>query len=281
MSESIQPSLERDARGLLKGVSYPIRADGAVDWRKMIPHEFLAIQREQEDELARKHGKATAEIDRSLIDDRHLLILLGGIKRLLFYRGYTSLVQRCDSITPEKAVYTCTITFTGNYETCMVPVTYSDVASASYLNTSGDIPQMFLEATAANRALVRCVRGFLNINIAGKDEIGPAKLKRTEGSAGRSYPAASGDGSIALAEAVASAPTGFYPKDTLARKCQEIGLTFEALKLGASKYAAELSTSPADWKGFDDVVQLDAYVLLDKIAKNAAAAKASAGKKGT
>ena len=264
------PTLARDERGLLQGVTYPFRADSSVDWRRMIPHEFLVIQKTYEEDLVRKHGKPAAEIDRSLVEDRQLLILLGGIKRLLFYRGYTSLIQRCDSITPEKAVYTCIITFTGNYETGMTPVVYSDTASASYSNTSGDIPQMFLEATAANRALVRCVRGFLNINIAGQDEIGPAIFKKNG-----AIPV--GTTVSSMTEEVASTPIGFQAKDTLARKCQEIGLTFEMLKLGASKYGAELTSKPEEWKSFDDVAPRDAFVILDKIAKSKEEAKVARG----
>lgn len=256
------PTIEWDSRGLMRGITYRYRPDSSIDWRAMIEPEFLAIQREYEAELkARFEVDDLKAIDRTKVPDRQLLILLGGIKRLLWLRGYESLIQRVDSITPEKAVCTCTITFAPNYETRMRPVTYSDVASASYANTSGDIPQMFLEATAANRALVRCVRGFLNINIVGKDEIGPSRfVKPFSGQASSTL--------LTATEAESTPPsTGFQGKDTLAKRCHEKGLTFEKVKEASiTKYKAELKGNPEEWKSFDDIASLDAYTLLDKLS---------------
>jgi hypothetical protein len=242
------PTIEWDERGLMKGVQYKYRPDNSIDWRAMIEPQFLVVQ-------------GSSETDITKVPDKQLLVLLGGWKRLLFLRGYTSLTQHSDSVTPEKAVSTCTITFAPNYETRMQPVTYSWTASASYSNTSGDIPQMFLEATAANRAFCLCLRGFLNVNIAGKDEIGPSRFKRSE----TASPAP---------ETLEPAPVaGFQAKDKLAERCNEIGLSFDKLKEGASKYKGELKTDPATWTGFDSITSLDAWTLLDKLTKAAAEAK--------
>lgn len=241
--------IERTDSGLIKDMDYVFNVDGSIAWRKMIGSEFLVIQKPYEESLTKKFGKPVNEIDKSMVEDRQLLILLGGIKKVLFLRGYTSLKQEVNFVSNEKCVCTCTITFIPNFETNMEQVTYSDVASASFSNTSGDIPQMFLEATAANRALVRCVRGFLNINIAGQDEIGPPKLIKTN----QEFP-------------LDSAPSGFSPQDMLARKSQELGLSFDQMKKASLNYTSELKGSIDSWKTFSDISKLDCFTLINKMA---------------
>lgn len=264
------PTIECDERGLVKGVNYIYNDDGTIAWRKMIRPEFLAIKKEWEDKLVKKHGKAANEIDKALLADSDLLILLGGIKRLLFLRGYTELRQRVDISTAERCVCTCTITFAPNYETRMQPVTYSDVASATFHNTSGDIAQMFLEATAANRAFVRCVRGFLNINIVGFDEMGPAR----RAAATATIQPMPGQGE----EVPPPANPGFQAADTLVKKCNELGLTLDALKANAAKYQAELTTQVSVWASFQDIPSLDAWTILDKIKRKQEEVATSKGK---
>jgi hypothetical protein len=275
--DPIIPSLAWDNRGLLVGTTYHYRADGGIDWRKMIPHEFLAIKREYEDELKVVFKTDDlARIDRSQIPDHKLLILLGGMKRLLWLRGYTSLSNPCTFVTPEKAVATCTITFAPNYETRGLPVTYSWTASASYSNTSGDIPQMFLEATACNRAFCLCLRGFLNIGVVAKDEMGPARMVRDKVVSSPPGGAREGAG---ISEEVAPPQGGFMGKDTLAKRCYELGIPFEKVKETAlAKYKGELKGDPAAWVSFDDVTSLDAYTLLDKLSKVTPGAPEAKGK---
>lgn len=239
-------------RGLRTDTTYVFNDDGSVNWKKMIPSEFLATKHEYKDALTKQYGDLSL-VDPTTLDDKYLLILLGGIKRLLSLRGYRSLVRKVDLASPERCVVTCTIEFAPNYETDMVAVTYSDVASASLYNTSGDINQQFLECTAANRALVRCVRGFLNVNVVGKDEIGPKP--------------SGGAPVTASNQEVESAPTGFHPKDTLAKKCHEQGLSFDQIKKAAIKVRAELKSDPEVWTAFEDVPSLDCYTLLNKLTK--------------
>ena len=257
---TLPPTIEWDERGLMKGVEYKYRPDHSIDWRAMIEPQFLVVQKEYKDEaMARQNVTSLDAVDVTQVPDKQLLVLLGGWKRLLFLRGYESLIQHVDSVTPEKAVATCTITFAPNYETRMKSVTYSWTASASYLNTSGDIPQMFLEATAANRAFCLCLRGFLNINVVGKDEIGPARMAKRE--------AAAQAPTVAEVESVHTSE-GFKGKDTLSKRCYEIGISFDKLKEGAvAKYKEELKSDPTVWKSFDDIPSLDSWTLLDKLNK--------------
>ena len=267
---SAPPTIEWDERGLMKGVTYKYRADNSVDWRAMIEPQFLVVQRENEKSVLAAQGVTSlAEVDVTKVPDKQLLVLLGGWKRLLFLRGYTSLTQHSDFVSPEKAVSTCSITFAPNYETHMLPVTYSWTASASYSNTSGDIPQMFLEATAANRAFCLCLRGFLNVNVVGKDEIGPSRFTRKTETAA---PASD------TSDPEPAPQAGFQAKDTLAKRCSEIGLSFDKLKEGATKYKGELKTDPTTWVSFESITSLDAWTLLDKLTKAAAIAKAPAKK---
>lgn len=263
----------------MKGVTYQYRSDGGIDWRRMIDPEFLGIKKECETEvLARFGAQNLAEIDRTKLSDNELIVLLGGWKRLLFLRGYLSLTNPCTFVTPEKAVATCTITFAPNYETRMQPVTYSWSASASYANTSGDISQMFLEPIACNRAFSLCMRGFLNINIVGKDEMGPSRRDRPA----RAENPAAAMGSDEVKPTASTIVTGFQGKDTLMKRCGELGLTFDKLKEGAvGKYAGELTTDPNVWVSFEDIPALDSYTLLGKIVKATRVAEVAKGKSKT
>lgn len=277
------PALQTDERGLLRGVHYVYLPNGAINWRAMIEPQFLAVKKENEEFLAAQHGTTNmASIDRAQIPDHMLLVLLGGWKRLLWLRGYTSLTNPCTFVTPEKAVATCTITFAPTYETRMQAVTYSWTASASYANTSGEIAQSFLEATACNRAFSLCLRGFLNIGIVGKDEMGPT-LRATKEHPPQSVPAPARPASFpepqvrAETGRTAESPppqAGFQGKDTLAKRCHESGLSFERLKAGAIKTKAALKSDPSTWTSFEDIPSLDAFVLLDRVTRSAEKAKA-------
>lgn len=255
MSESI--TFARDSRGLRTDIVHQYRADSTVDWKRMIPAEFLYVAEEHEAAVVKQFGKPLAEIDVYQVDDRKLRVYLGGWKKLLAIRGFTSLTNPCTFVTPEKAVATCTIQFTPNYETDMQPVAYSWTASASYANTSGDIAQLFLEATACNRAFSLCLRGFLNVNIVGKDEIGPSR---------RGKAADQGVAPPADQPSSEAAPTTtIVAADTLHKRCAEKGLTFEQFKTAALNYKAELTGDPTKWTQYSDVEGPDAWTLLGKL----------------
>lgn len=264
-------SFARDSRGLRTDITYHYRPDLTVEWRRMIPSEFLYVAKEYETEVAQQFGKPLAEIDVYQVDDRKLRVYLGGWKKLLAIRGFTSLTNPCTFVTPEKAVATCTIQFTPNYETDMQPVTYSWTASASYANTSGDIAQLFLEATACNRAFSLCLRGFLNVNIVGKDEIGPSR--RSKGADQASQPTTDQPTDAAPTTTIVAA-------DTLHKRCAEKGLTFEQFKTAALNYKAELTGDPTKWTQYSDVEGPDAWTLLGKLKAAGEKAKPAKAAKG-
>ena len=150
--------IERNDDGLIEGVEYIYDEEGYVDWRKMISKEHLVPNRQK-----------TQETDVEKLKDKDLLILLAGIKRLARIRGFDS-VHYDAQYTPDGVIATCTIHFIPNFETEGRPVVFSAMADATHSNTT-NFGKIFLAAVAENRAFVRCVRNFLNINIVGSDEL--------------------------------------------------------------------------------------------------------------
>ena len=69
---------ERDEYGLLPEslAEYVYDEGGSIDWRKMVKQQYLVSNRSR-----------TSETDVSKLDDKDLLILLGGIKELAQIRG--------------------------------------------------------------------------------------------------------------------------------------------------------------------------------------------------
>lgn len=158
-------TFERNAYGLLKGESYVYNDDGTINWRKMIKPEFLAPNKQ----YFERFGKKTPDSIEGL-EDKELIILLGGIKELASKRGFNHV---CHTIVAPNADYvasTCSITWIPNYETGNREVTFCSVGDAHPFNTNG-FGRKYLGAIAENRAFVRCVRNFLKINIVGQDEI--------------------------------------------------------------------------------------------------------------
>jgi len=152
----------RNEHGLLEdpSIPYEFNEDGSVNWRKMIKPEYLVSNKQNTDET-----------DISKLDDRDLLILLGGIKELAQVRGYHSVEHKVITANPDYVCVVCSIKWIGNYETGGEPVLFEAIADTHPDNTTS-FTRSYLSAIAENRAFVRCVRNFLKINIVGKDEIG-------------------------------------------------------------------------------------------------------------
>ena len=136
--------LKRDENGLLTTppVAYVFNEDGSVNWRKMVKTDYLV------------------ETDVSNLEDRDLLILLGGIKELAQIRGFTNVSYNVYKATPDYFSTSCTIEWVPNYETDNKVVSFSALADAHQDNTYS-FASNFLAATAEKRAFVRCVRNFL------------------------------------------------------------------------------------------------------------------------
>jgi len=159
---------KRNEHGLLENVDYVFNEDGSVDWRAMIKEEFLYPNKGWFD--SRSQPVPTSPEG---LEDKQLLIMLGGIKELAKMRGYSTVafdvVHSSDGYVTAK----CMINWNKNYET-QDEVVYEDYANATLANTDNFCAK-FLETIACNRAFVRCVRNYLNIHIVGADEIDKSK----------------------------------------------------------------------------------------------------------
>jgi len=161
---------KRNDHGLLENVDYKFNDDGSINWRAMIKPEFLYPNK---DWFSMRGQEVPTSIDG--LEDRQLLIMLGGIKELAKLRGYTSVHFDVNNISDNYVTAKCTICWCNNYETVSdFTTTYVDVANATASNTD-DFCMKFLETIACNRAFVRCVRNYLNVHIVGADEIDKSK----------------------------------------------------------------------------------------------------------
>jgi len=154
--------LTRNSFGLIANVpsiSYSYTDVGLVDWRRMINQKFLVPNKQK-----------TKETDISKLEDKDILILLGGVKELAQIRGITFVNYTVTTFSTDSVTAVCSIGFIPNYETEMREVVFSAIGDATASNTSG-FGRNFLAAIAENRAFVRCVRNFLRINIVGSDEL--------------------------------------------------------------------------------------------------------------
>ena len=101
-------SVKRDEHGLITEpkVEYIFSEDGFVNWRKMVKPEYLVANRQ------RAQG-----VDVTELEDKDLLILLGGIKELAQIRGYSSVEYDIKTPSPDYVVAVCGIKWIPNFET--------------------------------------------------------------------------------------------------------------------------------------------------------------------
>jgi hypothetical protein len=150
---------KRNEFGLLESTNYVFKDDGLVNWRVMIPSEFLV-----------PNTSKTEEKDISKLKDNELIILLGGIRYLASLRGFNNINYIVNTNSPDYVCITCCISWQPNFETQNTIISYSAVAAASRENTNG-FGQYYLAEIASNRAFCRAVRNFLDINIVSKEEL--------------------------------------------------------------------------------------------------------------
>lgn len=157
---------KRNDHGLLENAEYVFNEDGSVNWREMIKPEFLYPNKGWFDARNKQAPKSIEDLE-----DKQLLIMLGGLKELAKLRGYYDIDFQVTNVSEGYVTAKCTITWCKNYETAGDYATvYSDAANATLDNTDAFCAK-FLETIACNRAFVRCVRNYLNIHIVGADEI--------------------------------------------------------------------------------------------------------------
>jgi len=223
----------RNVHGLISDgtVDYVFDENGLVDWRKMVKQEFLVANRQR-----------TKESDISKLEDRDLLILLGGIKDLAQMRGFSKVEYKVYSAAPDYVLASCGVTWIPNYETEDKEIYFEALADASLSNTKS-FARNFLAAIAENRAFVRCVRNFLRINVVGQDEMGDANLLN--------------DSSPTTAVTAAA-----DPHSLLASVMQEKGVSFEDIK---KRLAAEGSDSADKFKTINDIPKNQILVLVKRL----------------
>lgn len=239
---------KRDEHGLLNGVDYNFNTDGSIDWRSMIKPEFLYPNKGWFD-MRNQQVPASSEG----LKDNQLLIMLGGIKDIARLRGFSSV---CFSTEREEDYVTakCTIQWNGNYETENALITYEDVANATAENTD-DFCYKFLETIACNRAFVRCVRNFLNINIVGADEIDKSNGKPS------SKPSSQPSSNAPIT------PSGLLEKTLRDKHSIDSFDSFKEMLRDFWKDGKYVNEEVKDWSSFDNIPAKEARKLIGILSK--------------
>jgi hypothetical protein len=213
---------------------------GQVDWRANIPDEFLYPNKGWFEARNKPVPKSVEGLK-----DHQLLIKLGGIKYAAKLRGYRS----CRTTIPYNATYPevhcvaiCEIEWSDNAVLGEQATIQSDVASVTP-NNCDSFSLKFAESVATNRAFVRAVRNYLQINIVGDDEINKAPNKAEN--------------------FTTSDPT---PQGVLAATAKEKGFSdFDNLKNWVSDSASitkAIKQSLPNWNSYKDVDPKSARVIL-------------------
>lgn len=239
---------QRDEHSLLKNVDYIFNEDGSVDWRSMIKPEFLYPNKGWFDTRNQSVPTSTEGLK-----DNQLLIMLGGIKDLARLRGFNS-VRFSTEREEDYVTAKCTIQWNGNYETNGSLTTYEDIANATGENTD-DFCYKFLETIACNRAFVRCVRNFLNINIVGADEIDKSNGK----------PSAKPNSQVTSNAPIT--PSGLLEKTLRDKHGVNSFDAFKELLRDLWKSEKYVNESVKDWNSFSDIPAKEARKLIGIIAK--------------
>lgn len=225
----------RNEYGLLENdnVHYIFNDDGSINWRAMVKQQYLVPNRQK-----------TQETNVSKLEDKDLLILLGGIKELAQIRGFTSVEYKVVTATDNYFATSCKITWVPNYETENRSVSFEALADASLVNTK-DFARYFLAAIAENRAFVRCVRNFLKINIVSQEELGDAKL-----------------GLFAKEEVEKENPMN--PTVLLEKIMQDKGITFDTLK---KKLVKEKFDNAENINSIKDIPKSKVFEMIERLKK--------------
>lgn len=234
--------LTRGEDGLVNNelINYVFNEDSTVNWRKMVKQEYLVPNRQR-----------TKETDVTKLEDRDLLILLGGIKELAQIRGYTDVSYEISAPSPEYVVAVCKIKWTPNFETEGKEVVFSAIGDASPFNTNS-FARLFLGPIAENRSFVRCVRSFLKINIVSQEEIGGAKTTEEA-------PSAQAQDNIA------------DPRSKLEKLMLEKDVSFSVIK---KKLSDEKVEGADAFSSVQDVPRLQVFELIERLQKFKRPAKA-------
>lgn len=158
--------VKRDTLGLCEGVKYDFKENGMINWRAMVNPEFVYPNEKWFTDRSK-----TPPTSVEGLDDEQCIVSLSGLKELLTLRGYENLEYEVLKDNSGEVTVKCDITFSPNYETDNKSVTRSDIATAGAFNVAKDY-HVYTHTIAANRAMARCIRNFLNIHVVSKEEIG-------------------------------------------------------------------------------------------------------------
>src|SRR5690242_1300655 len=113
--------MKRLPNGLIEGIEYSKDSNGYINWKSLIPSEFLYVNPNLKlrDKIEKKYNKPYSEINpiQDKVEDVDLIILLGGIKYLLKLRGFKEVNYTVNASTENYASVTCSIKFIPNEET--------------------------------------------------------------------------------------------------------------------------------------------------------------------
>lgn len=247
---NVPPISLRNDYGLYEHIDYKFTKFGFVDWKAMISPEHIVLNREN---FLRKDSpidiSSLSEEELNILkekaDEKDKLIKLSGYRELAQIRGYSSISTECKFVPEIKAIQaTCFIDWVPNYEQNYKEVRTCGVADASYDNTSFDMSK-YLSCIAENRAFVRAVRNFLQINIAGQDEL---KSETVEDFAAKNQ-----------ASLTLSGPQGALDKKL---KDKKRGFN-ELVQFALSKYPDKVMGADL-WNSVRDMQSSDATFLLGK-----------------
>ncbi len=250
---------------LPEGQEYKFTSDNRVDWKSIVPKEYLVINKSYENQIVEKLGKPLSEVSVDEVEDNQKIMLLDGTRFLLEMRGYSKLEYSRPVYGPEGSVAVeCKITFIPNFETEGREIVYSGIGEATLNNASpigknkkGDWV-FYLAATAENRAVIRCVRNFLRIKILGKDEFSVIET---------TVPEVQSTGNLS-------------PLGLLEAEMKRKGWSFELLKRTAislyqkrnkEKKPNDLDLfrdDPTNWESLKSVSANDSFTLINLIKKS-------------
>lgn len=241
MNSNKQKVISRNEDGLINDVNYIFDEFGMVDWRAMIPSDFLYVNPDlkRRDRLEKKYNKAYSEIHpiNDNVEDVDLIMTLAATKYLLKLRGYTSVLYNVVCANDNYAAVNCIINFIANYETENRFVNFSENACAHLGNTNG-FGNKYLIEMATNRSLARCVRNFLNINIVSKEELGGNNIQEEE-----------------------SKIVTPNPIDILNKLMSEKNISFESIKEENGKNAEA-------WNNINDIPKSKLFTIIGKIKQS-------------
>lgn len=264
---------ERLENGLVRGVNYPLRPDGRIQWEKLIPHQHIVFNNKLDVVLKKTYGNVAANLDYgelvsagTEVDSKHVLVLLMGLIEVADLRGYYSATPRIAHVVHDWAkndegrvipgpnsicTCECVIQWISNREEPAGKASYG-TADATMENTGG---WGYLSAMAGNRAFCRAVRQGLRIPILAFDEIAKKDT-------------------VTIPESGPSPTQQPVHTSTLQKAADAAKLTFDDVKRGAAdKYKDKMKGEPAKWNTWSDIPVSDCLQLIKIIRDKLEAGK--------